>query len=111
MPTKSTSLKQLRNTLHAEARGRWALWLLLVTGCGRTPLDNLGGATSEGAASGQGGQGNAAGTAGTEGLGGSGGTEVLGSGPSFVSVSAARELACGVRTDDTVACWGDNSKG
>ncbi len=84
MPTKSASLKRPRSVLRSIAWSRWALWLLLATGCGRTSLEeprtnssvNVG--SSEGGASGQAGRGNAAGT---EGLVGSGG--VTGSGGSL----------------------------
>jgi alpha-tubulin suppressor-like RCC1 family protein len=29
----------------------------------------------------------------------------------FVSIDAGYESACGVKTDGTLACWGDNSEG
>jgi len=60
MSTKAACLKQFHNVLRAVARCRWVLLLLVVTGCGRTSLNEPGTNSSvdvggvEGGASGQG---------------------------------------------------------
>lgn len=90
MATTSASPMCSRDVLRALARSRWALCVLLATGCGlRTSLDqpgaapatNTGGSTSTGGSSSQGVGGNPAGGKSAGGADGSGGYTLSGGAP------------------------------